>query len=139
MANVVTCTICCASWPCTTMAIRWVQACEPDVVMISLTVFQFDCYAGFWKNNQGFKLLQTDGGLIYKSHHSLLTLFYFCKMQTHHLLFQMRQNISYQPVLRIESECVVVTSMVVRIILALKQTGISSSQLLKNVRMSGIL
>lgn len=36
LASVGTCTICCAWWPCTTMAIRWVKACEPDVVMMSL-------------------------------------------------------------------------------------------------------
>lgn len=36
LANVGICTICCAWWPCTTMAIRWVKACEPDVVMMSL-------------------------------------------------------------------------------------------------------
>lgn len=88
--------------------------------MMSLNAFQFDQYAGFWQNNQGFTLLQTDGGLI--SHHSLLTLFSFCKMQTHHLLFHMRQIKLYQPVvLLIESEYVVVTSMVVTITLALKQ------------------
>lgn len=35
LASVGTCTICYAWWPCTTMAIRWVKACEPDAVMMS--------------------------------------------------------------------------------------------------------
>lgn len=36
LASAATCTICCAWWPCTTMAIRWVKAAKPDAAVMSL-------------------------------------------------------------------------------------------------------
>lgn len=36
LASAGTCTICCAWWPCTAMATRWVKAGEPHAVVMSL-------------------------------------------------------------------------------------------------------
>lgn len=67
LASVGTCTICCAWWPCTTMAIRWVKACEPDVVMMSLQaqIINLRCLTVTVRaDDQASASVWTDGDLI---------------------------------------------------------------------------